>query len=121
MKKHLVLLLVILATSFSCTDRDDNLTKVNLRIKNTSDLTYQEVTVVSDANVYSDISSGSYSGYVEFDQLYSYAYIKILSEGETYVLQPIDFVGETPLAPGFYTYELDVDETGQVLLNFVVD
>lgn len=121
MKKHLVLLLVVLVTSFSCTDRDDNLTKVNLRIKNTSDVTYQEVTVRSDEYVYTNISSGSYSDYLEFDQLYSYAYINILSEGENYVLQPIDFVGETPLTIGFYTYELNINEEGQVVLNLVSD
>lgn len=118
MKKHLILLLAVLITSFSCTDRDDNISKINLRIKNTSSVTYQEVTVVSDATKYTDISSGSYSGYLEFDTLYTYAYINILADGETYVLQPIDFVGETPLTPGFYTYELNIDENGQVLLTF---
>ncbi|WP_298506350.1 hypothetical protein [uncultured Maribacter sp.] len=121
MRKHLVLLLVILITSFSCTDRDDNITKVNLRIKNTSEVTYQEVIVVSDTTKYTNISSGSYSDYLEYDQLYSYAYINIISDGETYVLQPVDFVGESLLAPGFYTYELGLDESGNVLLNFVVD
>lgn len=121
MKKHLVLLLVVLVASFGCTDRDDAITKVNLRIKNTSAITYESVTVSSDVYTYTNIASGSYSDYLEFDELYSYSYISILANGETHVLQPIDFVGETPLALGFYTYELNIDENGNVILTFKVD
>jgi len=121
MKKQIVFLVLVFISIVGCTDRDDNITKVNLRIKNSSTVHFDEVTVNSNENVYSNISVDSYSDYIEFDELYSYAYVQILADGETYTLQPIDFVGETPLEVGFYTYELGIDEGGNVVLIFKVD
>ena len=121
MKKHVIFLVLVVVNLVSCTDRDDKITNVNLRVKNTSSVSYEEVIVSSSEYVYENISAGSYSDYLEFDTLYSYAYIQILADGETYTLQPIDFVGETPLSPGFYTYELSIQEDGQVVLTLKVD
>ncbi|RKR07006.1 hypothetical protein CLV91_3236 [Maribacter vaceletii] len=121
MKKQIVFLVLVFIAIVGCTDRDDNVSKVNLRIKNTSTVNFDEVTVVSSENVYSNIAVDAYSDYLEFDELYSYAYVQILADGETYTLQPIDFVGETPLAVGFYTYELGIDQTGNVVLVLKTD
>jgi len=67
------------------------------------------------------VASGDYSEYLEYQTAYQYAYIKIEADSTSYVLQPIDFVGEDSLNIGFYTYELNVSEQGDVLLNFKVD
>ena len=52
---------------------------------------------------------------------YQYAFVEIKSGEDIYVLQPIDFVGETELPIGFYTYKLNINEEGEVSLQFVVD
>jgi hypothetical protein len=115
---------IFLAIGFiltSCTDRDDDVNAVNIRIRNVSSLTFDEVQVGEQEAPYTSISPDSFSDYMEYESAYRYAYIAITSGEETYVLQPIDFVGETELPTGLYTYELDVTEEGGVLLEFVAD
>ena len=120
MKKLLVLALMAMTFTVGCTDRDDQI-GVNIRIKNTNAYTYDSVQVGDEDKIHSDVEAGAYSQYLSYETAYTYAYIEIDANGETYVLQPIDFVGETPLNIGFYTYELNVDSAGSVSLNFVED
>lgn len=119
MRKTAVLLLTILLFSVGCTDRDDNVSEINIRIKNTSNLNFDTVQVGDENHSHTDVAPDSFSEYLEYETAYRYAYIQIQSGTESYVLQPIDFVGETPLTLGFYTYELDVTEAGDVSLKFV--
>lgn len=121
--KILLPLLVLVLTIFSCDDRDDNLEAVNIRIKNISEVTYTMVQVNGDAeNVHSDITSGEVSEYFEYETAYAYASILIEADGKTYTLQAIDYVGETPLPLGFYTYELNIiEENNGVELKLAVD
>ena len=120
--KRFILIMVLLATGlFSCTDRDDDLESVNIRIKNSSALLFDSVEVGEAPEAYTNVAPDEYSDYQEFETAYTYAFVQITSGEETYTLQPIDFVGETPLPLGFYTYELDITEAGEVVLTFVVD
>ncbi|MDL5510794.1 hypothetical protein QSE00_03125 [Arenibacter sp. M-2] len=119
--KRLALLFLIVTVFIGCTDRDDDLEGVNIRIKNESSVTFDTVQVGSDDMIHENIAPEEYSGYLEYETAYSYAYINIMVAGETYVLQPIDFVGETPLENGFYTYVLNLSEEGDVILSFMED
>lgn len=121
MKRYIVLLLLFAMGLGACTDRDDDLEAINIRIKNTSALIFDSVQVGESPEPFLNVGPDEYSGYQEFETAYTYAFIQISSGEETYTLQPIDFVGETPLPLGFYTYELDVTDTGEVILNFVID
>lgn len=124
MKNKIILpLLVLVLTIFSCDDRDDNLEAVNIRVKNVSELTYSLVQINGDTeNVHTDVASGEVSEYFEYETAYAYASIVIEADGKTYTLQAIDYVGETPLPLGFYTYELNiVEENNVVELKLVVD
>jgi hypothetical protein len=58
----------------------------------------------------------SESDYLPADGIYSYAYIYATSSEGNFIYQPIDYIGETPLSPGYYTYGLSItrDETGSV-------
>jgi hypothetical protein len=114
--------LFLIATVFmGCSDRDDDLQGVSIRIKNESSLTFDTVQVGANESVHENIGPDEYSGYLEYETAYSYAYINITAGAENYILQPIDFVGETPLENGFYTYGLSISKEGDVVLNFIVD
>ncbi len=121
MKRCLLLVMILVLGTQACTDRDDDLVAINIRIKNASDLVFDSVQVGESEQPITNLSPDDYSEYQEFETAYTYAFIQISSGEEVFTLQPIDFVGETPLPFGFYTYELDVTDTGEVLLNFVID
>lgn len=120
--KFAIPLLICLTVIFTaCTDRDDELETVQIRIKNESLLVFDEVQVGTAETLHTGVEPGAYSDYLEYEEAYRYAYIRIESGEETFILQPFDFVGETPLPPGFYTYELDISEAGEISLNFTAD
>lgn len=121
MKPYLLLLFTVGLLSTSCTDRDDEVDAVNIRLKNLSGFTFDEVQVSSQDSIYTNIPPDTYSNYLEYETAYSYASVSIQAGEETFVLQPIDYVGEPELPIGFYTYELNVNEEGVVSLNFVAD
>lgn len=119
--KRWLIFIVILSISLSCTDRDDNVEEVNIRVRNISSIVFDQVQVGEADKIHENVSPDSFTDYLPYEEAYSYAYIEILSGAETYVLQPIDFVGETPLPIGLYTYELNITSEGEVTLDFVVD
>ncbi len=121
MKAKFFTLILLFIFSLGCTDRDDDVAIVNIRIKNTSAFTFGNVQVGDEESVHLNVAPGAYSPYLEYEEAYRYNYIRIEANEETYVLQPIDYVGETPLPVGFYTYELFITEEGDVQLTFKVD
>lgn len=56
---------------------------------------------------YGDLAPGATSEYRPAEGAYRYAMIEARIGGEPFVLQPIDYVGETPLGPGRFTYRLE--------------
>ncbi|MEO9892438.1 hypothetical protein [Aurantibacter sp.] len=121
MKKLALLLIAIVLVFGSCTDRDDDLSGVNIRIKNDSNINFNSVAVGGSDEVYENISSGGYSEYLEYETAYRYNSVYIESDSTSYNYSPIDFVGEDSLNFGFYTYELSISEEGEVDLVFKVD
>jgi len=121
MKKQLFTLIALLIFSVGCTDRDDDVSAVNIRIKNNNSFTYDQVQVGAIENIHQNVAGGDFSDYLEYERAYRYAYIEIDTMGTSHVLQPFDFVGETELGPGFYTYELQIDAEGNVGLDFKRD
>jgi hypothetical protein len=120
MNRYLVLLSVFLL-AVGCTDRDDDLAAANIRIKNVSTFVFDEVQVGVQEDLHMNIAPGAYSEYLPYEVAYRYAYISIKAGEETFVLQPIDYTGETELPVGLYTYELDVTDEGEVSLLFTAD
>ena len=121
MKRFLILSISLLFFSLGCSDQDDELTGIKIRVKNASTITFDEVQVGGEEMIHSNLAPDDYSDYLIYESAYRYAYIRITSGEESYFLQPIDFVGETPLPLGFYTYELGITEEGDVILDFVID
>ena len=122
MKKALLLLISIFLVS--CTQNDDTLL---IRIKNVSQFDYSDIVVNTSGgeNNYGDLPSNGVSNYKAFDLAYRYAFIELKIDGATFTIQPIDYVGETPLNGGKYTYEVNAansnEQYSRLSLNLVED
>jgi hypothetical protein len=121
MKRFFVIFLSVIGLTLGCTDRDDDVNEVNIRIQNVSDITFDEVQVGDAESLHMNIGPDEFSEYLVYETAYRYAFIQIISGAETYTLQPIDFVGETELPIGLYTYELSIGAEGDVMLEFRID
>jgi hypothetical protein len=82
--------------------------KIRIRLHNLDTLPLENVFVrwPSDSARFPAIPAKGYSEYRAVDTAYRYAYVQAQQGRITWVCQPTDYVRETPLAPGRYTYEL---------------
>lgn len=71
--------------------------------------------------VYGDVPPGAATAYREVERAYRYAYVRTVVDGDTLGLVPIDYVGETLLESGLYTYRLDLFEGRSLTLELVRD
>ncbi|MDZ7691644.1 MAG: hypothetical protein U5K69_11055 [Balneolaceae bacterium] len=85
---------------------------VLIRVQNSSSLEMEDVTVrfPEQEVMYGDIDSGEYSSYTDISKAYRYAYFETIAGDKKVVLQPIDYVGESYLEEGKYTYVLNIHE-----------
>lgn len=122
MKKILLGLFTLSVLLFAACDEVFN-GPVLIRVENAYDQDFNNVFV--SPNTYGTVKAGEKSEYKEFETAYSYGYIQLETSGDTLIYQPIDYVGETPLKGGKYTYELDVDTSFQkpyqIILRFKKD
>lgn len=109
MRKLALLVTVLLA---SCSSVPTTMDAVEIRIANESGIRFDQVIVGFPAGQedYGAIPARSSSGYRRIERAYRYAFIEVQVAGRKLVLQPIDYVGESLLEDGRYTYVLDVDE-----------
>lgn len=84
---------------------------VELRIENAGSLVFEEVTLYTQdgPRSFSDLESGVRTAYFEVSKDYGYATTHVVAEGDTLILQVIDFVGAMPLEAGRYSYLLSID------------
>ena len=110
----------------SCEENNDS-KEVSIRISNISQFDFTNIIVNTYNNnvAFIDLNSGSKSDYKDFEQAYRYAYIELEANGETYILQPIDYVGETLLGSGNYTYQIDISplssQSSEIILTLIED
>ncbi len=85
-------------------------TKTNIRIKNDSqyDFCNLVLTPSSETANYGGIAAGATTCHRPFTKAYDYAKIEVFINNELFIIQPIDFVGETPLGTGNFTYTIAV-------------
>ena len=108
----------------ACTSANGKTGGLEIRVANRSDRDFDrvDVTFTSDKIEYGAIPKGGVSAYKPVKEAYRYAKIDIVANGETFTFQPIDFVGETLLEPGRYTYALNIDPTDHmVTIDLVKD
>ncbi len=115
--KNLIFFCAVLcaALSFSCADDD-----VHIRIENATSEEFNNTfvdTSIGGSHNYGTIAAGDQSDYHAFTSAYRYALMTLDIGGEEYRFQPIDFVGETPLSPGKYTYKVEILDPAFKSLN----
>jgi hypothetical protein len=82
----------------------------DVRIKNQTGLILHNVII--NGKAYGDLPMGATSGYQQMPYAYRYAEVELLAVGEKVQQQVIDYVGETPLGEGRFTYVLWQPEFG---------
>lgn len=109
--KFTILLLSIICL-FSCSSDDDSnnpqTNEVNIRLSNTSNLKFENATF-NNVN-FGDIEAGEITKYKTFESSYSYGSVNITIDGQDYGWIPIDFVGESLLETGDYTFQYSFDD-----------
>lgn len=98
---------------------------IRLRIWNASKYNMEEVFVNTGGgeHVYGTIKKNNKSTYKRFESAYRYAFITFKVKGQSFAIQPIDYVGETPLEEGDYTYKLNISDLNATRadLEFIED
>lgn len=82
--------------------------KVRIRLHNLDSIALTDVHVhwPVDSARFDSLPSQAYTDYIAVDSAYRYAYVKAKAGKRVWICLPMDFVGETPLAPGRYTYDI---------------
>lgn len=85
--------------------------EVNIRLSNISQYDFTNIVVNTSTGDthFDDLISGKKSEYKQFSKAYKYAFIALKINGETYTLQPIDYIGERSLKRDNYTYQINAD------------
>lgn len=123
--KHVILCFLLVTLFTSCEDEQEG--GVFIRLENISTYRYEEIKVGDQQGLvgFTDLAAGEFSGFEEFQLAYRYAYVELQIDGTTYYIQPIDFVGETPLSPGKYTYQISADDStspyGRISMGLVAN
>lgn len=107
------MLIISITVFISCSNDDEKSSELKIRLSNVSQFDFQNIKVnTSTGNVsFENLKSGKKSDYKVFETAYRYAFIEVQIEGKTYTLQPIDYVGETPLTAGNYTYQINANDS----------
>ena len=116
--KHFLLALSVLIGAFGCNNNDDRGNEVNIRLSNNSNVQFKDATF--NGQNFGDLEPNEKSDYKKFEMAYHYGAVNITIDGENYGWQPIDFVGETPLKEGSYTFEYSFDTETKILTDKLI-
>lgn len=111
--KQLILLLCLCMVSLPHTScKKDDADEIRIRVKNASSYRFERVYVNTSGgeNEYGSLSTQQASDYAVYKAAFNYAYIRVVINGQKLSFQPKDYVGETPLKAGNYTYVVGVDD-----------
>lgn len=109
-----ILLLLLLG---GCSAISTSAANPQIRVANRSQSNFTSVRVVfpSEEVSYGAVAAGAASAYESVERAYRYAQIEVFIGERRLVMQPIDFVGETLLEAGRYTYALGLAPGGEQL------
>ncbi len=112
-----ILIFVIGFGLISCDVFGENSTLIRIHNASEYDFLRVEVNTYDEPINYGTIKSDEKSRYKTFEVAYRYAYVRLFVDENEFIIQPIDFVGETPLGSGKFTYVLEVIDFENRILN----
>lgn len=105
MRNTVLLLCTVLLVASACTDRDDNLTGVQIRIENSTNKNFSLIEL--EEIRYEDVASGTSTFYQEYMGGIQPDFIQITTDSITHSTT-ISGTSETDsILPGLYTYKLN--------------
>lgn len=111
--RHFVPGLTLLVSAIACMAAEEpgSSTAVRIRIANISEVPYSDVTIrfPRQTEDYGDLAPGAISEYRDVEVAYKYASVTLTANGRMHRALAADYLGETKLEPGAYTYTLDLD------------
>jgi hypothetical protein len=111
MKRISIFLLLFAVTLGSCKKGLSPEGPSDIRIKNLTDQTFEEISVDTSGgtNEYDAVAPGQYSDYKRFDKAYPIAEVTIIINGETYSTGPQNYNYWTVLGQGKFAYEVYIE------------
>ena len=79
-----------------------------MRVRNDSKVDFKNVVV--GGNKYGDIKQGTTTDYQTWKTAYRYSDVSLLADSKPLKFQPDDYVGETPLGEGHFTFVLTIKD-----------
>ena len=103
-----ILILSLLFITLAC----EKTNVVLIRIENSTghDITAVFVSGPEDTHEYGNVNKGGKSDYQVYQSAYRYAFCTFKIGDSEFTIQPIDFVGESLLKNGEYTYRLTISD-----------
>jgi hypothetical protein len=116
------LMLMSCATQGSAAEDSSAADAIRIRITNISETPFSDFTVrfPSAIEEYGPLLAGESTEYREVEIAYKYASVMVMAEGRMYRALVADYLGETRLGPGSYTYTIDLIGRSP-RLGFLVD
>ena len=116
MKYYLLLVFSGLLFLTSCTNEEDLPDPANpnddlsIQVHNISDFDFKDLKINTGGgeHTYGSVASTQISDPALFQSAYRYCYVELKIDEDLFVLQPIDYVGETKIEDGEIIYEVDV-------------
>jgi hypothetical protein len=107
---HRLVTILFILLPVSCSSAMTAGDPVQIRVANESAVRFDRVVVTFPGQMedYGAVNAGAMSGYRAVGEAYRYAHIEVMIGQRELVMQPIDYVGESLLTSGRYTYVLDI-------------
>jgi hypothetical protein len=92
-----------------------SLRATRVRIKNVSPYDYESLVVGKD--LFGDLKSGALTEYRIFERAYRYNYVSLVINDQVLKIIPKDYVGETQLGVGYFSYLIGVEDLSRKILS----
>ena len=108
-KRLLILFLVVILIIFY--NRSLNGVQVRFVNKSSADFKQVDVNIQGKEMTFENLKSGHSTNDIKVPSTYRYCFIRIITESDTLMLRPIDYVGETLYKTGKMTFILKISSS----------